>query len=152
MKQVVRALLKNSEWKYLLVKHHSYDTWTTPGWHIEEKETLHKALKREMKEEFWVKIRFLSEAPDLWLDHIEPKALPIAIYKIEYDSHKYGKVKKMEYVFHAEVKSMLDFTVDEKEIAEHAWFDAEEVENLENIYPQIPILVRQVTAASHLPS
>jgi len=36
MRQVARALLRNSDGKYLMVMHHKSDTWTTPGGHIDE--------------------------------------------------------------------------------------------------------------------
>jgi len=39
--------------------HHKSETWTLPGGHIEKGETLHQAIKREIREECNVKIKFL---------------------------------------------------------------------------------------------
>jgi ADP-ribose pyrophosphatase YjhB (NUDIX family) len=45
--------------------HHKSDTWTTPGGHIDKGEPIHKALRREIREEFNMKIKFLGETHDL---------------------------------------------------------------------------------------
>jgi ADP-ribose pyrophosphatase YjhB (NUDIX family) len=42
-----------------LVQHHKSDIWTLPGGHVDEGETLHQAMKREIKEEFNIKMKFL---------------------------------------------------------------------------------------------
>jgi 8-oxo-dGTP pyrophosphatase MutT (NUDIX family) len=146
MRQVVRALLKNEEGKYLLVMHHKSDTWTTPGGHIDEGEPIHKALKREIKEEFNLKINFLGEIYDLGLEYITELPTPIANYKIHYKSKKFGKVKKWEFIFHCEVKpwEAEHLKVQEEEIAEYKWFTPEEIFQLENIFPQIPLLLKKV--------
>jgi len=146
MRQVVRALLKNNEGKYLLVMHHKSDTWTTPGGHIEKWEALHSALKREIKEEFNLKIKFLGDRDDFDLEYIKEYPLPIANYKIFYNSKKFGEVKKWEYIFHAQVKewSLEKFKIQEEEIKKYAWFTPEEIMNLENIFPQIPLLLKKV--------
>lgn len=144
MRQVVRTLLRNSEGKYLLVMHHKSDTWTIPGGHIEEWEPLHKALKREIKEEFNMKIKFLGDKPGFWLEYIKEFPSPIANYRIHYHSVKFGKVKKWEYVFHCEVKDAESFKVQEKEIKEYKWFTPEEILKLENIFPQVPRLLENI--------
>ena len=61
MRQVARALVRNMEGKYLLVMHPKSETWTIPGGHIEKQETIQKAVKRELKEEFNIKIKLLGE-------------------------------------------------------------------------------------------
>ncbi len=144
MRQVVRALLKNSEEKYLLVQHHKSNTWTTPGGHINPGEPIHKALKREIKEEFNIKIRFLWETNKLWLEYITELPTPIANYKIHYKSKKFWKVKKWEFIFHCWVKDSEAFKVQEKEIKQYKWFRPEEIFDLENIFPQIPLLLKNV--------
>ncbi len=148
MRQVVRALLKNTDGKYLLVQHHGSDIWTTPGGHIEKGEPLHKALKREIKEEFGIKIHFLWEQDDFWVDHIKSYPLPLSIYKIYYTSKKFGKVKKWEYMFHCEIKWDSFIKVQEKEIKDFAWMTPEEIFALENIYPQIPVLLKKALHSS----
>lgn len=142
MRQVVRALLRNDEGKYLLVIHQGADTWTTPGWHIDPEEPIHKAMKREIKEEFKMKISFLWNTHNLWIEHIEEIPTPIANYKIHYKSKKFWKVKKWEFIFHCEVKDDSKFTVQEEEIAQYKWFTVEEIMELENIFPQIPALLK----------
>ena len=146
MRQVARALLRNDEGKYLLVMHHKSDTWTTPGGHIDPEEPIHKALKREIKEEFNMKCRFIGEVEDLGLDYIKQYPTPIANYKIYYTSKKFGKVKKWEFIFHCELKAweIEKIKIQEKEIKKYHWFSAEEIMKLENIFPQIPLLLKTV--------
>ena len=148
MRQVVRALLRDDEWKYLLVIHQWAENWTTPWGHIDEWEPIHKALKREIKEEFNMKINFLWETHDLWLEYITELPAPIANYKIHYKSKKFGKVKKWEFIFHCEIKprETEHLKVQDKEIAEYKWFTPKEIYELENIFPQIPLLLIKVTS------
>lgn len=145
MKQVVRALLRNEQGKYLLVQHHWSETWTTPGGHIEKWEPLHKALKREIREEFGLKIKFLWEKCYLWIEHISEQVLPIAMYKIRYLSKKFGKVKKYEYIFHVQVCEIDTLCVQEEEIKAYKWFTCKEIYMLENVFPQVPKLLQQIT-------
>ena len=144
MRQVVRAFLRNSDGKYLLVQHHKSDIWTLPGGHIDKWETLHQALKREIKEEFQLKIRFLWEKDDFWLEHIKSQALPLSMYKIYYDSRKFGKVKKCEYIFHAEVKDIENFKIQEKEIKDTTWLTLEEFSEINNIFPQVQQMAKKL--------
>jgi len=144
MRQVVRALLKNSEWKYLLVQHHKSETWTIPGGHIDPGETLHQALKREIKEEFNLKFKFLGEKTAIDIEHIHEQVLPIAMYKIKYTSKKQWKTKKCEYIFHALAQDIENLKSEEKEIKKFEWFTPEEIFKLEDIFPQIPMLLKEV--------
>jgi 8-oxo-dGTP pyrophosphatase MutT (NUDIX family) len=146
MRQVVRALLRNEEGKYLLVIHQWAENWTTPGGHIDEGEPVHKALKREIKEEFNLKFIFLGETCNLWIEYITELPTPIANYKIHYKSKKFWKVKKWEFIFHCEVKpwETEHLKIQEEEIAEYKWFTPEEIFELENIFPQIPLLLKKV--------
>lgn len=144
MRQVARALLRNSDGKYILVKHHKSDMWTTPGGHVDKGEAIHKAIKREIKEEFNITCRFIGKRDNFELEYIKEYPLPIANYKIYYESKKFGKVKKWEFIFHCEVKNAESFKIQEKEIKEYHWFTPEEIMNLENIFPQIPKLLEKV--------
>lgn len=146
MRQVVRALIKNTEGKYLLVQHHKSDTWTLPGGHIEPGESIHQALKREIKEEFHMTIKILWEKSKFWLEAIKELPLPIATYRIHYESKKFWKVKKQEYIFHARVKDDSHFKIQEKEIKKYEWFSLEEIKNTANIFPQIPMMLQKITA------
>lgn len=146
MRQVARALLRNDEGKYLLTMHHKSDSWTTPGGHIDEGEPIHKALKREIKEEFNMKIRFIGETHELGLEYITELPTPVANYKIHYKSKKFGKVKKWEFIFHCELKSweIEKIKIQEDEIKKYHWFTPEEIMELENIFPQIPKLLEKI--------
>ena len=143
MRNVVRCFLRNSEWKYLLVKHQWKDNWSLPGWHIEGGESIYKTLKREIKEELNLKINFLWDT--LWLDieNIKEEPRPICTYKINFVSEKWKKIKKVEYIFLVEIKSW-EIEIQEKEIFEYALFTKEEILNLENIYLQIKEIVKKI--------
>ncbi len=144
MRQVARALVKNAEWKYLMVIHPKSETWTMPGGHIDEWETLQQAVKRELKEEFNLKIKLLGRKDDFWIEHIKSLVLPIANYKIYYKSKKFGQVKKQEYIFHAEAKDISTLRSCPKEIKDYKWMSAEEIHTLENVFPQIPMLLKKI--------
>lgn len=145
MRQVARALLRDHEGKYLLVMHHKSNTWTTPGGHIDPEEPIHKALKREIKEEFNISVTFLWEKDNFWLEYIKEFPAPLSNYKIYYESKKFGKVKKWEFIFHCEAKekSLKNFKIQEDEIKEYYWFTPEEIFALENIFPQVPMLLKK---------
>ena len=144
MRQVARALVKNSEGKYLIVMHPKSETWTIPGGHIEEGEPIQKAVKRELKEEFNIKIKLLGEKDDFGIEYIKEVVLPVANYKIYYDSKKFGKVKKQEYIFHAEAPDLESLKAREKEIKDYKWCTPEEIYSIENIFPQIPMLLKKI--------
>lgn len=143
MKQVVRGFLRYKD-KYLLVQHPKSDIWTLPGGHIEKWESLHKALKREIREEFHLDIDFLWEQDNFWVAHIESKALPIAIYKIHYESKKHGPQKKYEYIFHAQIHDITELKAKKSEIKDYTWLKAEEFDQIENIYPQYKALIKKL--------
>ena len=145
MKQVARALLRKDDGTYLLVKHHKSDTWTLPWWHIEKWESLHKALKREIREEFNLKIHILWDSDDFGIEHIQNLPLPLAIYKIQYQSRKWWLQKKMEYIFHAEVRDISALQIQEKEIADHIWLTPWEIQELPNTFEQIPKLLEKIS-------
>lgn len=129
--------------------HHNSNSWTTPGGHIEKWEGMHKALKREMKEECNIKIKILGKKDNFELENIKEYPLPIANYKIYYNSKKFGEIKKWEFIFHAQVQedSLKDFKIQEKEIKDSHWFSPEEIFELENIFPQIPMLLKKVMSS-----
>lgn len=69
--------------------------------------------------------------------------LPLSIYKIHYDSKKFGKVKKQEYIFHCEAKDSENLKIQEEEIKTYHWYSVEEILELKNIFPQIPLLMKK---------
>jgi len=146
MKQVARVLLKNHKWEYLLVKHMNTDKWALPGGHIEKWESLHKAIKREVREEFNLKIDILWEVPNYDIKGVKSIPLPVAIYKIEYISNRGKHVKKTEYVFHAETKDLSQLQIQEKEIRDHIWVHPSKIDDLEEIFEQIPKILKQINS------
>jgi isopentenyldiphosphate isomerase len=93
-----------------------------------------------------MKIKFLGETHDLWLEYITELPTPVANYKIHYKSKKFGKVKKWEFIFHCETKAweIEHLKIQEDEIKEYHWFSSEEIFELENVFPQIPLLLKKV--------
>ena len=146
MRQVARAFVKNKNWKYLLTKHTWKDIWVLPGWWIEKNESIFKAIKREIKEEFNLKIKILGNK--IWLK--SPKILkeypsPICSYKIEFESKKYWLQKRIEYIFLAEIKNDLDeIKIQEKEIQEYKFFTLEEIISLKNTFDQIREIAKYI--------
>lgn len=143
MKRLARCVLKNKEWKILLVKHKWKNIWVLPWWHIENKENIYDAVKREIKEELWVDIKIQGNKLWLELENIKEMPLPITIYKIDYINKKWKKEKRLEYIFLAKIKSEMIKTQIE-EIDEYKWFDACEIETLENTFDQIKGIIKLV--------
>lgn len=143
MRQVVRVFLKNSEWKFLMVTHKKAKNWVLPGWHIEAKETIYQALKREIKEELNLDIKILWNKLTFWIEGIKEKPLPLAVYKIEYKSKKHWNVKKLEYIFLAEIKSW-EIKIQEEEIDEYRFFSKDEILNLDNTFTQLKNIVKTI--------
>lgn len=143
MKRLARCILKNKEWKVLLVRHKWKNIWTMPGWHIENKENIYDAVKREIKEELWVDIKILWKKLWLEVENVKEMPLPISIYKIDYINKKWVKEKRLEYIFLAKIKSDIIKTQIE-EIEEYKWFEACEIESLENTFEQIKELIKLV--------
>jgi len=141
MKRLARCILRNKEWKIMLVRHKWKNVWGLPGWHIESKEDLYTAIKREILEELWVNIKILWKKVWLELENVKEMPLPLSIYKIDYINKKGKKEKRLEYIFEAKIKDEI-ITTQIEEIEEYKWFDACEIESLENTFDQIKALVK----------
>jgi len=139
MRQVARAFVKNNDWKFLLTKHKWKDIWVLPWWGLEKNESIFKAIKRELKEEFNLDIKILWHK--IWLS--SPKIIkeypsPICSYKIEFESKKYWLQKRIEYIFLCKIKNNIwEIKIQESEIWEYKFFSLEEIINLENTFEQI---------------
>jgi len=144
MKQVVRAFLQAPDEKFLLVKHHWSDTWTLPWGHIDEWETLYEALIREVQEEFQLSATVQWKTLGIERESITEQALPVAIYQIEFESHKWGWQKKMEYIFHVRVDDISPLQIQEEEIAVYNWFTKQEILELTDIFSQVPDIIRSL--------
>lgn len=137
MQQTARCFLKNSEWKFLLVRHKEKNHWVLPGGHIEKGEDIYSAIKREIAEELWVKAKIIWEKKWLTLDWVKELATPFISYKIEYTNKKGKKEKRLEYIFLAEIKSGEIIRTQIEEIDEYKFFTKKEILNLEETYIQI---------------
>jgi len=139
MRQVTRAFVRNSKWKYLLAKHTWKNVWVLPGWWIEWKESIFKCIKRELKEEFNLEIRLLWDKFKFRSDKIlKTYPNPICSYKIEFESKKNWKQKRLEYIFLSEIKNNIwDIKIQEEEIWEYDFFTLDEIINLENTFDQV---------------
>lgn len=143
MRRVVRTFLQDNEWKYLFVKHHKNGSWVLPGGHIEDGESIYKALEREIQEELNLEIEILGTT--IWLDieYIIEKPLPVCIYKIEYSDRKQKERKKLEYIFLSKVKSG-NLKCEKDEICDFKLFTKEEILAEENMYPQIKQILKSI--------
>lgn len=137
MQQVTRCFLKNSEWKFLLVRHKEKKHWVLPGGHIEKWEDIYSAIKREIEEELWVKAKIIWEKKWLTLEWVKELATPFISYKIEYTNKKGNKEKRLEYIFLAEIKTWEIIRTQIEEIDEYKFFTKKEILTLEETYIQI---------------
>lgn len=143
MKQVTRTFLKNDEWKYLLVRHNKKDYWTLPWWHVEEWESIYKAIKREIKEELNLEIRILWNKLGFKIENIKEKPAPICTYKIEFINLEWKKISKLEYIFLSTIKSG-EIMIQDEEIEEYKFFTKDEILNLENTFLQIKEILKKI--------
>lgn len=144
MHQIVRCFLKNSEWKFLLVRHKNKDYWTLPWWHIEKKEDIFSAMKREIMEELNIKVKFIWEKKWITIDWVKEIINPFITYKIEYTNKKAKKEKRLEYIFLAKIKSNQIIKTQIDEIDEYKFFTKEEISKLENTFEQIKELCKYI--------
>lgn len=145
MHHTVRCFLFNEHGKFILVKHKGKNRWVLPGWHIENDENIVKALKREVKEELWVKIKILWHTLDLEVENLKEYPTPICMYKIEYKKKDDKKEKRYEYIFLAQIKSWEIIKTPIDEISDYKYFSVDEIEKLENTYLQIKEIAKKIS-------
>lgn len=143
MHKIVRTFLKNDEEKFLLVKHIWKDYWSLPGWHVKRWESIHKALKRECKEELNLEIKILWNKLWLEIEHLKELPQPICIYKIKYNEFSGKEVKKLEYIFLSEIKPG-KIKIQDEEIKEYKFFTKDEILNLENTHIQVKEIIKKI--------
>ncbi len=144
MKPVVRAFLFNSEGQILLVQHKPNTPWVLPGGHVENGESLHDAMIREIREEFSIQAQFFEVDRDEILHHRGKKlnhySLPIAIYNLEYTNTEGKDKSRTEYIFLMEtahsplegsakrgVVAPNNLTIQTEEIHAYKWFEVEDI-------------------------
>lgn len=127
---IVRAFLFNQEGNILMTRHEPNALWVLPGGHVEAGETLHTALKREIREEFGISAEFFDidahETLHHWWKKLHHFPLPISIYELQY-THRSGEEKRrVEHIFLMETHEVI-VDVQADEIAEYQWFDPEKI-------------------------
>lgn len=127
---VVRAFIFNPEGQILLTQHRENTPWVLPGGHVENNESLHDAMIREIQEEFSITARFFDIDDTEILHHKGKKLnhhpLPVAIYDLEYKNAEGKDKSRTEYVFLMETDDTIKSTQDE-EIHDFKWFEVEDI-------------------------
>lgn len=120
LRQKVRAIIVNSADEYLLVRPHGYNEneWTLAGGGVEQGETVHQAMRREIAEELGVKLEgSLEELP------VENRF----IYSSEHRSKRAldhdGQYATM---FLVRLPADIPMTLQVEEVAEARWFKRED--------------------------
>lgn len=130
MKSVVRAFLFNPEGKILLVQHKANIPWSLPGWHVENNETIHAAMIRELREELSLEAQFFEIDHEENLHHKGKKLnhhpLPLSIYDLEYKSADWIDKSRTEYVFLMETDGNI-WKIQDEEIHAYQWFEVDDV-------------------------
>ena len=116
--------------KILLVKHKKFGKWVQPGGHIEENETPEEAAIRETYEETGLRVKLLGEKFPREDDGVKP-------FAIQYNRGKQDDLH-IDIVYVAEPFDNREFTIDEKESTDIAWFLRSELENI-SVFPDLKI-------------
>ena len=98
-----RAFIFDDDDNILLVKHSQDQMRVLPGGHIENNETMYKALKREIEEELWVSITIIGSDIQFSDHNIVSLPLPVSIHKVQYEHIERGSIEKLEYIFFARI-------------------------------------------------
>lgn len=120
LRQKVRAVVVNDNGEFLLIRPHGYreGEWTLAGGGVEEGETVHQAMRREIAEELGVT---LEE---------EIKRLPVDnrfIYSVEHKAKKALDHDGQEAaMFVVRLRRNAPLALQAEEIADARWFTAEE--------------------------
>ena len=147
MEHVVRCYCINENDEVLLAKAASWQLWSLPWGHIEEWETAHDALRRELDEEFGVDCTVVWSEPMLSMHTIATLPLPIAMYIIQYEHRTRWYIQRVESLYFARC-DWSEVTVQEDEIYDYTWMPIDDLLGLkawEEIYGQyIDILDQNV--------
>lgn len=130
MKSVVRAYVFNPEGQILMTRHKKDTPWVLPGGHVEDRETLHDGMIRELQEEFSISARFFEMDHEEILHHQWKKLthhpLPVSIYDLSYTDSEWRDKSRREYVFLMESDDTIK-KIQNEEIYEYRWFDPDEI-------------------------
>lgn len=69
----VKALIYNEKGEFLLCKESNW-TWDIPGWWLEHWEKYDKCLNRELQEEMWLDVIWISKSPNYFITAHKPNS------------------------------------------------------------------------------
>ena len=69
----VKALIYNEKWEFLLCKEDSW-VWDIPGWWLDHWEKHEVCLKRELQDEIWLEVIYVSKTPKYFVTAHKPKS------------------------------------------------------------------------------
>lgn len=132
----------------LLIKHKKTGNWLPVGGHSEPGETLDETLKREIKEEVNLDIRFLEDfeqSKDIPEDP-SVKSLPKPFYIHVKES---SKGRKMNFDFLCATDDITQLKILEDELDGHKWFTEDDIRNAEDLIKPIQILALRAFDVYH---
>ena len=110
--------------KVLLIYHKRYNEWLPIGGHIELDEDPEEALYREIREESGLKVRLLSETPDIRHPGVKPLPTPAFV-----DAHRIDpRHKHIAFVYFC-VSSTDRVRLHTREHREFRWVDERELKD-----------------------
>jgi 8-oxo-dGTP diphosphatase len=125
----VKALVHNSEWKFLLTKEDN-GLWEMPGGWVDHGEDPRECLMREVHEEMWLEVTSMAEQPSYFFTSTSRKGVNIA------------------NVLYATTLKDLNFTPSDECVA--IWFfTLNEAKNLET-FPNIQSFLKVYNPANHV--
>lgn len=126
----IKALIHNSQWKFLLIKEEN-GLWELPGWWVDYGEELQECLRREIYEEMWLETLNIANEPCYF-----------------YASTNLSKSKHIvNAIYETKVKN-LDFTPS-GECVEIGFFTLQEASTL-NTYPNIQEFLKHYNPSLHV--
>lgn len=125
--------------KLLLIKHKRTGKWLFVGGHAKPNETLDETLKREVKEEVNLDIKFLEEYKYYENMSFENnfKELPKPFYIHARNSKDH---RKMNFDFVCIAKNIDKLKILEEELDGFKWFTKEDIKNSKELWDPIKIL------------
>ena len=86
----VKALIHNKEWKFLLIKERN-NLWELPGGWVDYREDIKDCLRREVKEEMWLKVISVWQRPEYFYTSKNLKWYHISnvLYETEVENYNF---------------------------------------------------------------
>lgn len=123
-----RWIVLNDMNEILLVQHEEWKNWVFPWWHVENFESPHEWLVRELKEEFNIEIDFKwfsLDTKDKWILLLP---IPVDSYIVSYYHKSFWDVNRVEYIFLCKYKSW-EIVPQKSEIYDYNWFTIDDILN-----------------------